>query len=135
MKPIYIRKQGMVIDGNLWQVHPQTGEPFNDENAKQFINDYQEVENRVDLDALKQEAISNIKRQAAQRIHALDWQLQRAEERLSQSELTGEGAISDAESQLLEVLDEREAIRQQSNEAEAHLKRLQEQNAINEFTW
>ena len=138
MKPQYSTQNGMLIDGNFWLVHPQTGEAWQADSANAFIDNYQEPDNSPDIDALKQTAVSNIKQQAAERITALDWKLQRAEDRVSQAELGGESQISAlelAEAELLVVLESRETIRKTSNEAETELMALEDAEAIEQFGW
>lgn len=135
MKPQYIDNQGMQIGNNFWQVHPKTCEPWTEQSITEFIESYQEDANEPDIESLKQVAINKIKREAAERIVALDWQLERAEERLSEAELCNPGALEQAEDALLEILDARDLIRQQSNLAEEQLKALEDTDAIVNFSW
>lgn len=138
MKPQYLNEKGMLIDGNFWLVHPQTGESWEQSSVSEFIDNYQAPDNSPDIAELKKAAVNTIKQQAAERITALDWKLQRAEDRVSQAELGGEAKISAlelAEAELLEVLDTRETIRQASNEAEAELMALEETQTIEQFNW
>lgn len=138
MKPQYKNEHGMLIDGNFWLVHPQTGEAWDDASVSEFIENHVEPDNSPDIDALKKEGVTAIKQQAAERITAIDWKQQRAEERMSQAELGGEdqlAALEVAEAELLDVLHSREAIRQASNEAEAELLALEDAEAIESFEW
>lgn len=137
MKPQYIENEGMLIAGNFWQVHPQTCEPWSEETVAEFIESYQVPVTTPDVELLVSAGIKKIKRQAAERIVALDWKLQRAEERLSQTELSGGGseALEQAEDAVLAILDERDAIRTQSNIAEESLSALTDIGEIESFTW
>ncbi len=138
MKPQFIENQGMLIEGNFWQVHPQTCLPWNEQSAADFIADYQAPSHQPDtIEAQKAEAIDTIKKQAAARIVALDWKLQRAEERLAKVEFSGVtgDALEQAEDDVVAVLDERDAIRQQSNLAEERLMSLTDIEQISHFSW
>ena len=140
MKPQYSAENGMLIDGNYWLVHPQTGEGWDEDSIDTFIATYKGPSNEISLDDLKQATIAKIKQQAGERIDATNWQLQRAQDRVSQAELL---AINDAEletlaiaeAELLAVLDNREAIRQASNDAETQVKALDTLSAIEAFSW
>ena len=71
--------------------------------------------------------LMEIKAKAERRIIALDWRLQRAQEREQLSE-TGVEAVAD-------VLTLREQIRQASNAAELAVSTLTEVSAVQAFTW
>jgi hypothetical protein len=138
MKPQYSNEKGMLIEGNFWMVHPQTGEAWDQTSVADFVENYQAPDNGPSLDDLKKAAVTEIKQQAAERIVALDWKLQRAGDRVSQAELGGESqlsALEQAETELLNVLNEREAIRVASNEAEVALLALEDADAVEQFSW
>jgi hypothetical protein len=138
MKPQYLNEQGMLIDGNFWLIHPQTGEAWDTASVKDFIDNYQAPDTTPDIALLKANALTEIKQQAADLITALDWKRQRAEDRVSQAELVG-GADSEglelAEAELLEVLNAREAIRVASNDAEAEVLELADAQAVEQFSF
>lgn len=69
---------------------------------------------------------ARIKQQAAVMITALDWRLQRAEERAA---LGVEGETPN------DVMTEREAIRQASNRAEAEVEALANSDAVLVYSW
>ena len=79
------------------------------------------------LDEAKAAKVVEIKAEAERRITALDWRLQRAQEREQLSE-TGVEAVAD-------VLTLREQIRQASNAAELAVSTLTEVSAVQAFTW
>lgn len=79
------------------------------------------------LDAAIAAKIAEIKLEAERRITALDWRLQRAQEREQLGE-TGFEAVAD-------VLALREQIRQASNAAELAVSTLTEVGAVLAFTW
>ena len=79
------------------------------------------------LDEVKADKISEIKAEAGRRITALDWRLQRAQEREQLSE-TGFESVSD-------VLVLREQIRQASNVAEAAVATLLTVEEVVAFSW
>lgn len=72
-------------------------------------------------------AVSAIKVEAERRITALDWRLQRAQERERLGE-TGVETVAD-------VLALREQIRQASNAAELAVSTLTDVSAVQAFTW
>ena len=137
MKPQYTQQNGMQIDGNYWLVHPQTGEGWTDETIAEFIDNYIEPDLSPKLEDVQQQAIGQIKQQAGVRISALDWQLQRAEDRIAHIELTGaeQDALAQAEADLLAVLNKRETIRQASNDAEAEVLTLTDVEKLSTFEW
>ena len=138
MKPEYFTDKGMMIDGNYWLVHPQTGKAWTKTAATKFINAWQAPDTSPDLEALKQAAVRTIKQQAGERISAMNWQLQRAEDRVSLAALGGAEQTSEleqAEGVLLEVLNAREAVRQASDKAEADVEALTDAEAIEQFSW
>ncbi|MFT4925743.1 MAG: PhoPQ-activated pathogenicity-related protein [Phenylobacterium sp.] len=138
MKPEYFADKGMAIDGNFWQIHPKTGKAWTKTSITKFINDYQEPDTSPNLEALKKAAVITIKLEAAQRIMALAWQLQRGEERVSRAALGGteqSDALEQAENALLQVFNAREAIRQASNEAEVAVNALDDAAAVEKFEW
>jgi len=69
--------------------------------------------------------VAQIKAEAAQRIRALDWKVERAKER---------DALNTSNT-LESVLLEREAIRVASNEAEKAVNALATTNEVEKFTW
>ena len=71
--------------------------------------------------------LMKIKAEAERRITALDWRLQRAQER----ELLGESGFET----VTDVLAMREQIRQASNAAELAVSTLTEVSAVHAFTW
>lgn len=79
------------------------------------------------LDEVKADKISEIKAEAERRIAALNWRLQRAQEREQLGE-TGFETVAD-------VLALREQIRQASNAAELAVSTLTEVSAVQAFTW
>lgn len=79
------------------------------------------------LDEAKATKIVEIKTKAERRITALDWRLQRAQEREQLGE-TGVEAVAD-------VLALREQIRQASNAAEAVVLGLNTLEEVTYFTW
>lgn len=81
----------------------------------------------VDIQEAKALSIVNIKAEAERRITALDWRLQRAQERERLGE-TGVETVAD-------VLALREQIRQASNAAELAVSTLTDVSAVQAFTW
>ncbi|MFB2830661.1 hypothetical protein ACE1BS_13785 [Aeromonas jandaei] len=79
------------------------------------------------LDEAKAAKIVEIKAEAERRITALDWRLQRAQER----ELLGETGFET----VADVLALREQIRQASNAAELAVSTLTDVGAVLAFTW
>ena len=79
------------------------------------------------LDEAKATKIVEIKAEAERRITALDWRLQRAQERERLGE-TGVETVAD-------VLALREQIRQASNAAEAAVATLSSVDGVLEFSW
>ena len=79
------------------------------------------------LDAAIAAKIAEIKAEAERRITALDWRLQRAQEREQLGE-TGVETIAD-------VLALREQIRQASNAAELAVSTMTDVGAVLAFTW
>ena len=79
------------------------------------------------LQAAKEAKIAEIKEEAKAQIEALDWKLQRAEER----ESCGFSALSDLD----DILTARENIRQSSNKAEAAVNALTTEAQVADFTW
>lgn len=138
MKPTYTPEKGMNIDGNFWMVHPFTGEAWDNDSVAEFIESYEASTFGPSLDDRKQQKVSAIKAEAANRITALDWKVQRANDHISQAELAGEAgasALELAEAELLAVLEAREAIRVASNEAEVKVLALDSEADIDVFAW
>ena len=81
----------------------------------------------ITLDEAKAAKIVEIKAEAERRITALDWRLQRAQER----EQLGEAGLET----VTDVLAMREQIRQASNAAELAVSTLTEVSAVQAFTW
>ena len=81
----------------------------------------------ITLDEEKAAKIVEIKAEAERRITALDWRLQRAQEREQLGE-TGVETVAD-------VLALREQIRQASNAAEATVATLTTTHEVQAFTW
>lgn len=81
----------------------------------------------ITLDEEKAAKVVEIKAEAERRITALDWRLQRAQERERLGE-TGVETVAD-------VLALREQIRQASNAAELAVSTLTEVSAVQAFTW
>ena len=79
------------------------------------------------LDEAKATKIVEIKAEAERRITALDWRLQRAQER----ERLGEAEVE----AVADVLALREQIRQASNAAELAVSILTDVSAVQAFTW
>ena len=79
------------------------------------------------MDEAQAAKIVEIKAEAERRITALDWRLQRAQEREQLGE-SGVETVSD-------VLALREQIRQASNAAELAVSTLTEVSAVQAFTW
>lgn len=80
-----------------------------------------------DLDGAIAGKVAEIKAEAERRITALDWRLQRAQEREQLGE-TGFETVAD-------VLAMREQIRQASNAAELAVSTLTDVGAVLAFTW
>ena len=81
----------------------------------------------ITLDEAKATKVVEIKAEAERRITALDWRLQRAQER---EQLGGTGFETVAD-----VLALREQIRQASNAAELAVSTLTDVSAVQAFTW
>ncbi len=81
----------------------------------------------ITLDEAKAAKVVEIKAEAERRITALDWRLQRAQER----ERLGEAGVE----AVADVLVLREQIRQASNAAELAVSTLTEVSAVQAFTW
>ena len=81
----------------------------------------------ITLDEAKAAKVVEIKAEAERRITALDWRLQRAQEREQLGE-TGVETVAD-------VLALREQIRQASSAAELAVSTLTEVSAVQAFTW
>lgn len=81
----------------------------------------------ITLDEAKAAKVVEIKAEAERRITALDWRLQRAQER----EQLGEAGLET----VTDVLALREQIRQASNAAELAVSTLTEVSAVQAFTW
>ncbi len=81
----------------------------------------------IDLESAKAAKVLEIKGEAERRITALDWRLQRAQEREQLGE-TGFETVAD-------VLALREQIRQASNAAELAVATLDSVEAVLAFTW
>ena len=81
----------------------------------------------ITLDEAKVAKVVEIKAEAERRITALDWRLQRAQERERLGE-TGVETVAD-------VLALREQIRQASNAAELAVSILTDVSAVQVFTW
>ena len=79
------------------------------------------------LDEAKAAKVVDIKAEAERRITALDWRLQRAQER-EQLGVTGVETVAD-------VLALREQIRQASNAAEVAVMGLNDVHEVQAFTW
>ena len=79
------------------------------------------------LDEAKAAKVVEIKAEAERRITALDWRLQRAQER----ELLGEAGVET----VADVLALREQIRQASNSAELAVSTLTDAGEVLAFTW
>lgn len=78
------------------------------------------------LNRAKSARIIKIKKEAAQLITALDWKLERARER-DVLELDSANTV--------DVLNQREAIRQASNRAEDAVNNLTDAQSVNAFSW
>ena len=81
----------------------------------------------ITLDEAKAAKVVEIKAEAERRITALDWRLQRAQER----EQLGEAGVET----VADVLALREQIRQASNAAELAVSTLTDVSAVQAFTW
>ena len=81
----------------------------------------------ITLDEAKAAKVVEIKAEAGRRIAALDWRLQRAQER----EQLGEAGVE----AVADVLVLREQIRQASNAAELAVSTLTDVSAVQVFTW
>ncbi|KER62339.1 hypothetical protein [Aeromonas hydrophila] len=81
----------------------------------------------TDLDSAKVSKTIEIKAEAERRIIALDWRLQRAQER----ERLGESGVET----VADVLLLREQIRQASNAAELAVSTLTDVSLVQAFTW
>lgn len=79
------------------------------------------------LDRAKAERIARIKTEAAERIEAIAWKLERVKER----EAAGWAVLGDVDV----VLAEREAVRRSSNAAEQDVMALTDIDAVRAFTW
>ena len=90
-----------------------------------FINDKKPIPVPAqDLNRVKQDKISAVKRQAATLIAATDWQLQRAQER---------DALGISTDTPIAVYSQREAIRRASNRAEMEIDILDSAFDVNEY--
>lgn len=78
-----------------------------------------------ELQAARTALVRRVKTEAAQRIAALDWKVERARER----------DVLNGTTTLQEVYTERELIRMASNEAEAAIAKLASQEEILAFSW
>ena len=85
------------------------------------------IQQPITLDEAKAAKVVEIKAEAERRITALDWRLQRAQER----EQLGEAGVET----VTDVLALREQIRQASNVAELAVSTLTEVSAVQAFTW
>ena len=81
----------------------------------------------ITLDEAKAAKVVEIKAEAERRITALDWRLQRAQER----EQLGKAGVET----VADVLALREQIRQASNAAELAVSTLTDVSAVQAFTW
>ncbi|MGY3807180.1 hypothetical protein ACWNG8_08645 [Aeromonas veronii] len=81
----------------------------------------------ITLDEAKAAKVVEIKAEAERRITALDWRLQRAQER----EQLGESGVET----VADVLALREQIRQASNAAELAVSTLTDVSEVQAFTW
>jgi hypothetical protein len=138
MKPQYFDTQGMLIDGDFWQIHPHTGEAWTQQTVAAYIDRWVAPDTTPDIGELKTVKAGEIKSQAAERIAATDWKVQRGEQRVMAAKLGGEDqadALLTAEAGLLAVLNEREAIRENSSKAETKLMALKKRENIEQFSW
>ncbi|HAS6385927.1 TPA: hypothetical protein RQJ82_002228 [Vibrio vulnificus] len=81
----------------------------------------------TDLTILKAEKILGIKAEAERRIHLLDWRLERAKERETLS-IVGYETVND-------IYQQKEEIRQWSNQVEVKLMQLESIEQVSEFTF
>ena len=86
---------------------------------------------RPTLDEAQATKIVEIKAEAERRITALDWRLQRAQER----EQLGETGVETGVETVADVLSLREQIRQASNAAEAAVATLSSVEDVLGFSW
>ena len=97
-----------------------TASEFDNDNGLQFIDDTLEI--APDIDTLKVNKITEIKRQASNLISDTDWKLQRAIEQ----EALGIEALNP-----LDIYIQREGIRQASNRIEETINSLDDVGLIN----
>ncbi|MEZ7206666.1 hypothetical protein [Pseudoalteromonas sp. DY56-GL79] len=135
MNIYYDNNKGMSIAGNFWLVHPKTGEQWNKESVAQFIAEAQlETEENSEVEYLKQQVITRIKQLAYSKLQSEQWRVERAKERELSERLNGneEGAATER-ANLLDILQQREVVREKSGELEAAVLSLTTQAELLQF--
>lgn len=126
MKTYYDEKQGMCINGNFWQVHPETGKPWDNDSIADFTGKAQaHTDNDGGVEQLRQQVIARIKQLAYSQLRAEQWRVERAKERELQAILSGnETETAQQRVNLKTILAQREALRAKSDELETEVQRL-----------
>ncbi|RRS07628.1 hypothetical protein EAG18_16145 [Pseudoalteromonas sp. J010] len=126
MKTYYDEQQGMRINGNFWQVHPETGKPWDTDSIAAFMDKVQAQTDTIDgVDSLRQQVIVRIKQLAYKQLQGQQWRVERAKERELQATLSGNDAEATQQRDNLKIiLAQREALRVKSDELEAEVQRL-----------
>ncbi|MBQ4864463.1 hypothetical protein J8L98_22485 [Pseudoalteromonas sp. MMG013] len=135
MNCCYNEVQGMCIEGNFWQVNPDTGANWTAESAAEYIASYEPKE--IDqLQVHKGEAVERIKAAVAKRLTSTFWRIERAQERLELAKLgADETVIMDATEHLKLELLAREKLREASNLAEQDVVDITNIDALNLFNF
>lgn len=126
MKTYYDKQQGMCINGNFWQVHPETGKPWDTDSVADFMDKAKaQADNDHGVAQLKQQVIARVKQLAYQQLEGQQWRVERAKERELQATLSGNDAeATQQRDNLKSILAQREALRVKSDELEAEVQRL-----------
>ncbi|MBQ4850984.1 hypothetical protein [Pseudoalteromonas sp. MMG012] len=135
MSCYYNEIQGMCIEGNFWQVNPDTGANWTTESAAEYIASYEPKE--IDqLQVNKGEAIERIKAAVAKRLTSTFWRIERAQERLELAKLGADDTvIMEATEHLKLELLAREKLREASNLAEQDVVDITNIDALNLFNF
>lgn len=126
MKTYYDEQKGMCIDGNFWQVHPETGKPWDKDSIADFTDKAQtHSDNNGGVEQLRQQVIARIKQLAYSQLRAEQWRVERAKERELKASLSGNDAeAAQQRDGLKAILVQREALRMKSDVLEAEVQRL-----------
>ncbi|MCF2856461.1 hypothetical protein L1286_03175 [Pseudoalteromonas sp. SMS1] len=133
----YFADKGMKIDGNYWLVHPQTGEAWTDETVQDYYQTYETMQILQDEERFayeKQTKLNEIKQAVFQKLNQEQWRVTKAQEHALSASLAGdESAVTDANSKLATLLEEREALRKASDKAELTLCEITTQAELDTF--